>query len=110
LSGRNGGTNETLDGYMFEGRAKVHAGGKTIKALFSNPYSNKKFTTVPSIAKDQIPTVDYKVESYRELEERIKMELKSIGLICEDLGKEGRQDDEVCAEIRCLQRKLKEQA
>jgi len=56
------------------------------------------------------PTYDYSYHGMLTLEERIKLELRSIGLLDdEDLEiSNSREDDEICSELRILQKQLRE--
>lgn len=56
------------------------------------------------------PVHDYHESTMLHLEERIRIELKNIGLLDdEDFELTNREDDEICAELRSLQAKLREQ-
>eukprot|EP01114_Cavostelium_apophysatum_P009362 TRINITY_DN2247_c0_g1_i2.p1 TRINITY_DN2247_c0_g1~~TRINITY_DN2247_c0_g1_i2.p1 ORF type:complete len:467 (-),score=118.16 TRINITY_DN2247_c0_g1_i2:158-1558(-) len=55
------------------------------------------------------PTYDYSFAGVHSLEERIKMELRSIGLLDDDgQYNSQREDDEICSEIRKLQKQLRD--
>jgi hypothetical protein len=57
-----------------------------------------------------IPVASYSRQNMINLEERIRMELRAIGLLDDDeIDPSEREDDEVCAELRLLQSKLREQ-
>eukprot|EP01119_Soliformovum_irregulare_P020058 TRINITY_DN6457_c0_g1_i1.p1 TRINITY_DN6457_c0_g1~~TRINITY_DN6457_c0_g1_i1.p1 ORF type:complete len:537 (-),score=141.24 TRINITY_DN6457_c0_g1_i1:77-1687(-) len=71
------------------------------------------FTSHAGLEEDTLPlwtppTFDYSHAAMLSLEERIKMELCSIGLL-DDEDLDSREDDEICSELRKLQRELKEQ-
>jgi hypothetical protein len=58
------------------------------------------------------PTYDYSAYTMVSLEDRIKAELKSIGLLEGwdlDIDNNAREDDEICSELRKLQKELKDQ-
>lgn len=57
------------------------------------------------------PTYDYSHNYALSLEDRIKLELKSIGLLDEDYGTDPnkREDDEICCELRRMQQQLRDQ-
>lgn len=66
-------------------------------------------TDVPAIPVRQLP-VDYSQANYLSLEDRLKLELRSIGLLSDaEVDPRTREDDELCAEIRFLRLKLKQQ-
>jgi len=58
------------------------------------------------------PTYDYSHTTMLSLEDRIKLELRSIGLLDDqdlDIDNNAREDDEICSELRKIQKDLKEQ-
>mmetsp|Transcript_20235 Transcript_20235/g.25657 ORF Transcript_20235/g.25657 Transcript_20235/m.25657 type:complete len:419 (+) Transcript_20235:1170-2426(+) len=57
---------------------------------------------------DVPPTADYNSNKMETLEDRISMELRCIGLLDEETTMSSREDDEICTEIRLLQRQLKD--
>jgi len=72
---------------------------------------------IDEIPYGQPPTSDYSPSNMANLEDRIKLELKSIGLFEEvnpiepiiTESKPATEDDEICNELKSLQTKLKEQ-
>eukprot|EP01117_Protostelium_nocturnum_P016165 TRINITY_DN6347_c0_g1_i2.p1 TRINITY_DN6347_c0_g1~~TRINITY_DN6347_c0_g1_i2.p1 ORF type:complete len:314 (-),score=107.21 TRINITY_DN6347_c0_g1_i2:87-1028(-) len=57
------------------------------------------------------PTYDYSFNKMLSIEDRIKLELRSIGLLDDedlDVDTLHREDDEICSELRKLQQQLKE--
>lgn len=84
-------------------------------------YSERN-TPSSSIPIQTPPTYDYSIETFVALEERIKLELRSIGLLDDSdfdvckavfiphfLQTSQREDDEICTELRKLQKQLREQ-
>eukprot|EP00011_Vannellida_sp_DIVA3-517-6-12_P001326 CAMPEP_0114626102 /NCGR_PEP_ID=MMETSP0168-20121206/11607_1 /TAXON_ID=95228 ORGANISM="Vannella sp., Strain DIVA3 517/6/12" /NCGR_SAMPLE_ID=MMETSP0168 /ASSEMBLY_ACC=CAM_ASM_000044 /LENGTH=534 /DNA_ID=CAMNT_0001837393 /DNA_START=172 /DNA_END=1773 /DNA_ORIENTATION=+ len=69
------------------------------------------FLATSALPLDSPPTADYSRPAMLSLDDRIRMELRSIGLLDdEDANASGnREDDEICAEIRHLQGQLREQ-
>lgn len=56
------------------------------------------------------PTYDYSHSAMLSLEERIRLELRSLGLLDDDdMEMDGREDDEISLELRRLQKQLKDQ-
>jgi len=58
------------------------------------------------------PTFDYSHATMLSLEDRIKLELRSIGLLDDhdlDIDNQSREDDEICSELRKMQKELKDQ-
>lgn len=68
-----------------------------------------KDTSPSCIPIEKPASYDYSLETFVALEERIKLELKSVGLLDDsDFDTSQREDDEICIELRKLQKQLQE--
>lgn len=67
--------------------------------------------TTSALPLDSPPTADYSRAAMLSLDDRIRLELRSVGLLDDedDDASGNREDDEICAEIRHLQGQLREQ-
>jgi len=89
------------------GKNPSENGSPSLDKLFN--YNHVDSVPLPP---DAPPTYDYSPQAMLTLEERIKMELRSIGLLDDgDTGIDGaqREDDEICSEMRKLQKQLRDQ-
>jgi len=69
-----------------------------------------EWTDVPAVPLTTSPVMDYSQSAYLDLEQRIKLELRAIGLLDDDdIDPRTREDDEICAELRALRARLKDQ-
>eukprot|EP01120_Amphizonella_sp_Union-15-10_P011648 TRINITY_DN4996_c0_g1_i1.p1 TRINITY_DN4996_c0_g1~~TRINITY_DN4996_c0_g1_i1.p1 ORF type:complete len:147 (-),score=39.94 TRINITY_DN4996_c0_g1_i1:13-453(-) len=58
---------------------------------------------------DKPPINDFSNAVLAQLEERIKQELRNLGLLDDmEISESSKEDDEICQELRQVQRKLKE--
>ncbi len=90
-----------------------------VRSESTDDISKSKDTSTPSIPNGESalpyttpPTYDFSQEIVFSLEERIRLELRSIGLLDEDdvgIDPSQREDDEICSEIRKLQQQLRDQ-
>jgi hypothetical protein len=84
--------------------------GSSTSAGPSGPPKSDTWTDIPSIPLSQSPVPNYAPNNYLSLEERIKMELRNIGLLPDtEIDPRTREDDEVCAEMRVMFARLRQQ-
>lgn len=89
----------------------AHLNGKSENGMITLDTSKflGNFTDSINLPPDAPPTYDYTPAGMYSLEERIKLELRSIGLLDdEDLDTNQREDDEICSELRKIQKQLRD--